>query len=54
MDNVREVINRHVDELLQAELLQAFSKEGKSFIGIMKIIKQLHTKFTKKVKVSSM
>jgi hypothetical protein len=54
MDNFREVISRHVDEFLQAELQQAFSKEDKSYTGIMKMIKQLHIEFPKKVKVSTM
>jgi hypothetical protein len=54
MDSFREVISRHVDEFLQAEFQQAFSKEDKSYIGMMKTIKQLHTEFTKKVKVSTM
>jgi hypothetical protein len=44
MDYFRKVTSRHVSELLRVELLQAFSKENKSYIGIMKIIKQLHTK----------
>jgi hypothetical protein len=54
MDSFREVTSQHVNELLRVELLQAFSKENKSYIGIMKTIKQLHKKFTKKVKVFDM
>jgi hypothetical protein len=44
MDYFKQVTSRHVDKLLQAKLLQAFSKEEKSYIGIMKTIKQLHKK----------
>jgi hypothetical protein len=54
MDCFRKVISQHVGELLWVELLQAFSKEGKSYIGIMKTIKELHKKFTKNVKVFHM
>ncbi len=43
MDYFKQVISRHLSKLLHIELLQAFSKENKSYIGIMKTIKQLHT-----------
>jgi hypothetical protein len=43
MDCFRQVTSWHIGKLLWAKLLQAFLKEDKSYIGIMKIIKQLHT-----------
>jgi hypothetical protein len=42
MDYYREVTSQHVDKLLWVELLQAFLKEDKSYIGIMKMIKKFH------------
>jgi hypothetical protein len=42
MDYFRQVTSWHVSKLLQAKLLQVFSKEDKSYIGIMKMIKQFH------------
>jgi hypothetical protein len=54
MDYFKKVAIRHVSELLPTEFLQAFSKENKSYIGIIKMIKELHKKFTKKVKVFDM
>jgi hypothetical protein len=52
MDYFRKVTSQDVGEFLRAELLQVFSKEDKSYIGIMKMIKKLYKKFTKNVKVS--
>jgi hypothetical protein len=43
MDYFRQVTSWHVGKLLQAILLQAFTKENKSYIGIMKTIKEFHT-----------
>ncbi len=42
MDCFRKVTSWHVSKLFQVELLQVFSKENKSYIGIMKIIKEFH------------
>jgi hypothetical protein len=54
MDYFKKVISKHVGEFLWVELLQAFSKEDKSYIGIVKTIKELYKEFTKNVKVSHM
>jgi hypothetical protein len=40
MDCFKQITNWHVNKLLQAKLLQAFSKEEKSYVGIVKMIKQ--------------
>jgi hypothetical protein len=42
MNYFKQVTSWHVVKLFRTELLQVFSKEDKSYIGIMKMIKQLH------------
>jgi hypothetical protein len=54
MDYFREVTSQHVDKFLRDEFLQAFSKEDKSYIGIMKTVKELYKEFKNNVKVFHM